>query len=111
MATVMYAAFFVVVANALVDLLYACARPAGAACLTRQPLLEVRDLRRLLPHRGRRSCAPSTASRFALGAGEVLGIVGESGSGKTVSMLARDAADPRPERGWSRERCSTAGAT
>ena len=33
MATVMYASFFVVLANALVDVVYTLARPAGAACL------------------------------------------------------------------------------
>ena len=44
MATVIYAAFFVVVANAVVDLVYALLDPrVRHACLT--PLLEVRDLR------------------------------------------------------------------
>ena len=40
MATVMYASFFVVLANALVDLVYLLLDPAGAPCL-RPPLLEV----------------------------------------------------------------------
>ena len=45
MATVIYAAFFVVLANAVVDSLYAVARPASPPCRVREPLLEVRDLR------------------------------------------------------------------
>ena len=43
LATVIYAAFFVVAANAVVDLIYAWLDPRVRACL--KPLLEVRDLR------------------------------------------------------------------
>jgi oligopeptide/dipeptide ABC transporter ATP-binding protein len=55
--------------------------------MSRAALLEVRDLRVLLPVAGGPVEAVSGLG-FAVRRGETLGIVGESGSGKSVTMLA-----------------------
>ena len=63
MATVMYAAFFVVLANAVVDIALRLARPAGAPGMSRAPARGARPAG-LLPHRGRPRAPPSTALSF-----------------------------------------------
>ena len=50
-------------------------------------LLEVRNLSRLLRHRGGQFYAVQGVD-LGVDSGEVLAIVGESGSGKSVAMLA-----------------------
>ena len=102
MATVMYAAFFIVVANALVDVALRLARPAGARCLTRRCSRSRTCACRSAPRTG--SSARSTASPSRRAAARSLGIVGESGSGKSVTADERHAADPRSERRSSRAR-------
>ena len=84
----LYAAFFVVLANAVVDVLYAAIDP-GAPCAEAftddtGPLLDVRDLK--VTFRSRRGLVTAVDGlSFSLGRSDVLGIVGESGSGKSVS--------------------------
>ena len=99
MATVMYAPFFVVLANAVGRHALRLARSAGPPCLTR-PGCSRSTTCASVPHRRRGSCAPSTASRSRSPTGEMLGIVGESGSGKTVSMMTvmRLIRDPNADR-------------
>ena len=86
MATVMYAAFFVVLANALVDLLYILARSAGAACLSHRCSRSPISASPSAPRPAR--CARSTASRSPSATREIVSIVGESGSGKTVTVMS-----------------------
>ena len=86
MATVIYGAFFIVLANALVDVAYAWLDPRVRPSLMADPLLEIRDLGSpSAPTMA--SSRPSTASRRRCNEGETLGIVGESGSGKSVTMM------------------------
>ena len=96
------------------------ARPAGARWLTRRCSRCATCASRSAPRTG--SCAPSTACRSRVDAGEVLGIVGESGSGKSVTVLSimrliRDPnaiiegevllQGPRPARARRRARCAS----
>ena len=86
MATVMYASFFVVIANARRRYPLCPARSAGAACL-RPPLLEVRDL--AVSFRTEQGLVRAVDGvSFDIGDREIVGVVGESGSGKTVSLMS-----------------------
>jgi len=75
------AAFFVVLAKALVDLVYAWLRPAGAACLSRFSKVAISRSR---PHR-RASRARGRRALASLALGEVVGHRGRVRSGKTGS--------------------------
>ena len=99
MATVMYAAFFVVVANAVVDLVLRRARPAGAPCLrARRPLLEVRDLR--VSFRTEDGVVQAVDGlSLSVGAGEVRRDRRRVRLGQDRVGAGRDAPDPGPERG------------
>ena len=66
-------------------------------------LLDVRNLRDLLPRHGRRRSRPWTASSFASKRGETLGIVGESGS-RQERHRADDHAAARHPAGRDRRR-------
>ena len=103
LATTLFAAFFIVLLNAIVDIAYALPRPADPPAVSASPV----------PAATRsslwRSCAcPSprrrawfrrwTACRFELAAGEVLAVVGESGSGKSVTRDDADGAHALAER-------------
>ena len=96
MAPCSTAAFFIVIANAIVDILYAWLDPRVEGLMA-EPLLDVRDLRVHVRHRGR---AGHRRRRRLVRRrrGEVLGIVGESGSGKSVSMHERHRAASRAAR-------------
>ena len=96
MATVMYASFFVVLANALVDLLYVLLDPRVRHAWPSRCSRCATSASPSAPRTA--SCAPSTGSRSASPPGEILGIVGESGSGKSVTAMSRHGADPRSER-------------
>jgi hypothetical protein len=89
MATVMYASFFVVTANALVGMVYIVldrVRTRGQAMAS----CSACRISGLLPHRARcgarrRRCVVRCRRS------EILGVVSESGSGKTVSCSASSA--------------------
>ena len=85
MACVLYAAFFVVLANAVVDVLYAALDPRVRPCLTPSAPPRRPRPQRLVPTRAG-SSPRSTDCPSTVRPGEVLGIVGESGSGKSVAM-------------------------
>ena len=97
MATVMYAAFFVVARERGRRPRLRLARPAGAAADLTAAARGARP-ERLVPHRGRRRAAPSTASRSRSAPARCVGIVGESGSGQDRLDDGGDAPDPRSER-------------
>jgi ABC-type multidrug transport system fused ATPase/permease subunit len=101
MGVTMFAAFFVVVANFIVDLVYGVGRPeseaglmsttaASEVRLTRgtgsTSFLELRELRIHFPTDDGLVRAVDPVS-FKLERGRTLGIVGESGSGKSVTSL------------------------
>ena len=88
MATVIYGAFFIVAGKHARRHRLRLARPEDPARPDARAAARGQGPQGLVPHRGRRRPAPSTASRFALAQGEVLGIVGESGSGKSVTMMS-----------------------
>ena len=84
MATVIYAAFFVVAANALVDIVYAWLDPRVGPhdAAPRSARSEG-----LVPHRERPRARGRRRVVHARGRAR-LGIVGESGSGKSVTALS-----------------------
>ena len=122
--TVLLGAFFIIMANLVVDIALRLPRSAGALldgrrCSSRGPARAVR-------HRGRRREGRATASRSPSSPGEMLGVVGESGSGKSVSMLtvmgltrARERdhlrlgqlRGARPARDAPTRSCARSGAT
>ena len=90
MGVVMLTAFFVVIANMIVDILYAVIDPRVRVRAERgrgPPCCEVRDLRVHFPTEDGLVKAVDGLS-FRLERGQTLGIVGESGSGKSVTSLA-----------------------
>ena len=81
----MLAAFFIVIANLVVDVAVRRRRPEGEALMP-DTLLEVEDLRIHFPTDDGLVKAVDGLS-FSLERGRTLGIVGESGSGKSVTSL------------------------
>ncbi len=72
-------------------------KPAVAASLASEPVLEVRDLQTHFPTSGGTIRAVDGVS-FTVGRGETLGIVGESGSGKSMTALSVMRLLERPGR-------------
>ncbi len=74
-------------------------------------LLEVDDLQTSISRTPTACCAPSTASRFDIEAGETVAIVGESGCGKSVTAMSILRLDPGAARRDRRARSASRAAT
>ena len=86
--TVLFGAFFIVVANLVVDILYAFLDPrVRYDDCRRRRCSRSRTCASRSHDRGRRRARGRRRLAHASSAGRTLGIVGESGSGKTVSSL------------------------
>ena len=111
MATVMYASFFVVLANAACRHGLCRARPAGAQPNeTAERYAAGSQPEGLLPHRSTASSARSTACPSTSTKARSSASSAKSGSGKTVSAAERHGPDRRSQRGRSKARSAIAAA-
>ena len=98
----LFGAFFIVIAQPVVDIALRVPRPAGPLLAMAPPLLEVEDLSVRFDTDDGVVHAVDGISLRASSAGQTLGIVGESGSGKSVSSLTLLGPDALAQRAHRR---------